>query len=76
MDVLELLIAWGGARVGKRRKRVCLMIPLSLMWIIWRERNMRFFEGVANPLFRIKGFCSVACIVGTRGNVIPPLTYS
>lgn len=44
------------ARVGKRRKSVWAMITLCLMWIIWCERNLRCFEGVANPLFRIKSF--------------------
>ncbi|KAI8531799.1 hypothetical protein RHMOL_Rhmol11G0163600 [Rhododendron molle] len=33
-NVMELLIVWNGARVGKRGNRVWAMIPLCLMWII------------------------------------------
>lgn len=68
-NVMDLLIVWRGARVGKRRKHVWglwAMIPLCLMWIIWREKNMRCFEKVDNTLFRIKVFWLVACVVGTR----------
>ncbi|KAI8552751.1 hypothetical protein RHMOL_Rhmol06G0291500 [Rhododendron molle] len=55
-NVMELLIAWKGAKVGKKRKRVWNLIPLSLMWIIWRERNSRCFEGVEKSLRSIKSF--------------------
>jgi hypothetical protein len=55
-NVIELLIAWRGGRVGMRRKCVWNMIPLCVIWIIWRERNQRSFEGVEKPLFRIISF--------------------
>ncbi|KAI8548083.1 hypothetical protein RHMOL_Rhmol07G0244900 [Rhododendron molle] len=55
-NVMELLIAWEGVRMAKRRKQTWALIPLCLMWVIWRERNLRCFEGIEMPLPRIKSF--------------------
>ncbi|KAI8547283.1 hypothetical protein RHMOL_Rhmol07G0182900 [Rhododendron molle] len=54
-SVMELLIAWRGEKVGKAEAS-WFLISLCLMWIIWQERNSRCFDGVENPLYRIKSF--------------------
>ena len=45
--VVDLLAVWTG-RCGKfsRGGNCWKAIPLCLMWIIWRERNNRAFEGI------------------------------
>ncbi|KAI8530551.1 hypothetical protein RHMOL_Rhmol11G0068500 [Rhododendron molle] len=72
-NVMELLIAWNGARVGKRRKSVWAMIPLCLMWTLWRERNSRCFEAVEKPLFRIKSFVVSSLYSWDKGECNPPI---
>jgi hypothetical protein len=37
--VLELLISWGASFGYGPTKEVWLLVPLCLMWCIWRERN-------------------------------------
>ncbi|KAI8534896.1 hypothetical protein RHMOL_Rhmol10G0132200 [Rhododendron molle] len=72
-NVMELLIAWNGARVGKRRKCAWAMIPLSLMWTIWRERNWTCFEGIEKPLFRIKRFVVSSLYSWDKGDCNPAI---
>lgn len=69
---MELLIAWRGARVGKRIKRVWVMIPLCLMCIIWHERNMTCFEGLAH-LFKIRSFLASYLYNWDKGECNPSL---
>lgn len=38
LQVLELIAAWGGTRGGVTGIEVGRMVPLCLMWSIWRER--------------------------------------
>ena len=43
-SVLHTLLAWQGADVGKKRKRIWLATPLCLFWTLWRARNRMVFE--------------------------------
>ena len=43
-SVLHTLLAWQGADVGKKRKRIWLAAPLCLFWTLWRVRNRMVFE--------------------------------
>ena len=43
-SVLNKLLAWQGASVGKKRKKIWLAAPLCLFWNIWRARNRLVFE--------------------------------
>ena len=43
-SVLNNLLAWQGASVGKKRKKIWLAAPLCLFWNIWRARNRLVFE--------------------------------
>ena len=42
--VLHTLLAWQGAAVGKKRKKIWLAAPLCLFWNLWRTRNRLVFE--------------------------------
>ena len=43
-SVLHTLLAWQGADVGKKRKRIWLAAPLCLFWTLWRAKNRMVFE--------------------------------
>ncbi|WMV43147.1 hypothetical protein MTR67_036532 [Solanum verrucosum] len=42
--VKELMFSWKNGR--RRRRRAWNVVPLALMWVVWRERNKRAFVGV------------------------------
>jgi hypothetical protein len=42
--VLELLNSWGASIGYGRAKEAWRLVPLCLLWCIWRERNSRLFE--------------------------------
>ena len=44
LAVQQSLLAWQGAKVGKKRKRVWMVAPLCLFWTLWKERNRASFE--------------------------------
>ncbi|WMV42282.1 hypothetical protein MTR67_035667 [Solanum verrucosum] len=54
-----MLPSWnrrGGTKVQKRRWS---MIPGCIWWTMWRERNLRCFEGNSNRIQKIKLSCIV-----------------
>ncbi|KAI8026313.1 hypothetical protein LOK49_LG02G00101 [Camellia lanceoleosa] len=44
--VVDMLWSWRGARVGRSRRRVWLLVPSCLLWLVWLERNRRIFQGL------------------------------
>ena len=53
-SVLHTLLAWQGAAVGKKRKRICLAAPICLFWTLWRARNRLVFENEGTTDQKIK----------------------
>ena len=53
-SVLHTLLAWQGAAVGKKRKKIWLAAPLCLFWNLWRVRNRLVFENEVPSAQRIK----------------------
>ena len=53
-SVLHLLQCWQGCFQRCIISKVWLATPLSVMWILCYELNMRFFDGVEHPTFLIK----------------------
>ena len=49
LTVLQILLSWQGAHVGKKRKKIWLTVHLCLFWILW-PRNRAAFEN--------ESFCS------------------
>jgi hypothetical protein len=69
--VLDLLACWQGSFGKHRLVEVWRCIPHCLMWCIWRERNMRSFEGVEHTLLSLKNtflktlfewVCALGCL--------------
>ena len=53
-SVLHTLLAWQGAAVGKKRRKIWFAAPLCLFWNLWRARNLMVFENEAPSAQRIK----------------------
>ena len=43
-DWLRILFLGGGIGIGKHLSSIWNLVPLCLMWCLWRERNRRTFE--------------------------------
>ena len=41
-----LLKGWHGSFVSKSRKKIWRTTPLCLFWILWQEKNQRYFDGI------------------------------
>ena len=52
--VLELLFGWRNW-FGRHHSNICNLIPLCLMWTVWRERNSRTFEDVMKSTYQLLG---------------------
>ena len=53
-SVLHTLLAWQGATMGKKRKKIWLVAPLCLFWNTWRARNSLVFENEVSSAQRFK----------------------
>lgn len=42
------------SRRRRRRQTAWKVAPFALMWIVWRERNMRAFEGIENDFLHLR----------------------
>nr|XP_016514716.1 PREDICTED: uncharacterized protein LOC107831463 [Nicotiana tabacum] len=51
--VKEALLSWAHSR-GKRTPRAWILAPLAIMWVIWKERNKRAFEGVGQDFVKLQ----------------------
>jgi len=52
--VLELLTSWGVSFGYGPTKEVWRLVPLCLMWCIWREQNARYFEDVETSMLELR----------------------
>ena len=52
-SVLPTLLAWQGAAVGKKRKKIWMTAPLCLFWTLWCARNRLVFENEVTSAQRI-----------------------
>ena len=51
--VVSLLFAWRNW-LGNYSSNVWNMVPVCLMWLEWKERNARTFEGIERPIELLK----------------------
>ena len=54
LTIRQSLLAWQHAKVGRKRKRVWMAIPLCLFWTLWKERNKAAFENKTPSVHRLK----------------------
>ena len=52
--VVDSLFRWRN-RFGKHMSGVWNLVPLCLMWTIWKERNSRIFEDKASSMDQLMG---------------------
>uniref|UniRef100_A0A2N9F7C8 Reverse transcriptase domain-containing protein n=1 Tax=Fagus sylvatica TaxID=28930 RepID=A0A2N9F7C8_FAGSY len=52
--VADLLFGWHNW-FGKHHSHIWNLIPLCLMWTVWRERNLRTFEDLSTPPDQLLG---------------------
>jgi len=55
--VTEALQSWEEAGVLARSRSRWRIIPASILWTIWKERNSRCFENIENSIEQIKLNC-------------------
>ena len=53
-SVIQMLLSWQGASVGKKRKNIWMAAPVCLFWIVWHNRNLLVFEDKATSDQRTK----------------------
>ena len=53
-SVLQMLLAWQGAPVGNKRKKIWMATPVCLFWTVWHKRNLMVFEDKATSDQRTK----------------------
>ena len=55
-SIRQVLLAWQGTKVGKKRKKVWRAAPLCLFWAMWCERNRVVFDNKAFFAYILKNF--------------------
>ena len=66
-SVRQVLLAWQGTKVGKKRKKVWRAMPLFLFWAVWCERNRVVFDNETFSIYRLKN--SFICSLWSWANV-------
>ena len=66
-SVRQVLLAWQGTKVGKKRKKVWRAMPQCLFWAVWCERNRVVFDNETFSIYRLKN--SFICSLWSWANV-------
>ena len=53
-SVIQMLLSWQGAPVGKKRKIIWMAAPVCLFWTVWHKRNLLVFKDKATSDQRTK----------------------
>ena len=53
-SIIQTLLTWQGALVGKKSKNIWLGAPFCLFWTLWTEMNRVAFENGVSSAQRIK----------------------
>ena len=53
-SVIQMLLSWQGAPMGKKRKNIWIAAPVCLFWTVWHKRNLLVFEDKATSDQRTK----------------------
>ena len=54
VSVIQTLLSWQDAPVGKKSKNIWLEAPSCLFWTMWHDRNRVVFENKATSDLRTK----------------------
>ena len=65
--------------MGKHSSQIWNLVPLCILWCIWKERNQRTFEDLVSPVIKCLLFLVELFLIGLeRGDshlVIPSLLF-
>ena len=53
----HLLTYWMRRGRSKKQKKWWSLVPSCIWWSVWKERNNRCFENIANPMQKVKENC-------------------
>ena len=53
-SVVEVMASWMGSFRNSSNAKVWGAVPLCVMWVLWRERNLRVFEGQERTVLDLK----------------------
>ena len=53
-SVVEVMASWMGSFRKSHHAEVWGAVPLCVMWVLWRERNLRVFEGQERTVLELK----------------------
>lgn len=56
-SIKDAYISWNSWKVDKSIKQVWKMIPTSIFWCVWKERNKRCFDGISTSIQQLKTNC-------------------
>jgi len=59
-SVKEVVGSWSLREVDSPIKKTWQMIPSCIFWCIWKERNLRCFDGISTPISSLKSFCLIS----------------
>ena len=77
-SIPDLLFGWWNW-LGKHLSQIWNLVPLCILWCIWKERNQRTFEDLVSPVIKCLLLLVELLLIGLeRGNsrlVIPSLLF-
>lgn len=53
---------WAWDEVCKK-KRLLRLIPLCIFWVVWKERNLRAFEGIEKDFTSTRDIGSILLVI-------------
>jgi len=59
-SIKEVIGSWSLREVDSPIKKTWQMIPSCIFWCIWKERNLRCFDGISTPISSLKSFCVIS----------------
>ncbi|WMV08896.1 hypothetical protein MTR67_002281 [Solanum verrucosum] len=58
-NIRDAYTSWSSMEVRKSIRKIWIMTPDCIFWVIWNERNRRYFDGVLTPNCKLKASCLV-----------------
>lgn len=59
LSIKDAYVSWCFCRVDRIIKKIWQMIPTTIFWCFWKERNCRCFDGISTLSF-LKASCLVS----------------
>lgn len=70
-SMLGVIQSWGGARVGKKRRKAWALASHCLFWLIWLERDRRVFQDLSHSALWLESRLLLVLYSWVKGLVDP-----